>query len=369
MQLQASGRSVSNVHQGLNSAWLMPLRLFGATVIGLTLISPLRADDNRRPSAPPAQHSAPSPRQQGNARGPSQGNPHPGYQPQLNRQPQGTQPGPRPRLQPATPYPPGYAPGSDQRPNGGRSQNYPPTGPNPGPARGSQYPAPYGAQNGDRYGSQYGPPNTGQPRYPQGPGYAPAYGRQPATPPPAYPQGYGPSEPGRQGYNNQPNGAAPYPRTGNGAPNGPGQQHLGEWLQHNQTLSPQQKEHALQSEPGFNRLAPAQQQRLVQRLHDLDNMPASQRQRTLDRVENMERLSPQQREQVRGAANQLQSMPQERQRAVKRAFQDLRNVPPGLRDSELNSPRYAGQFNPQERSVLGNLLSVEPYEPAPLPQR
>ncbi|HEY0758252.1 MAG TPA: DUF3106 domain-containing protein [Acidisarcina sp.] len=229
---------------------------------------------------------------------------------------------------------------------------------------------------------------------PQAPGYGPpAYGRgtqggqnsSPVAPNvQRYPSGGYPQAPyENRGYQNPafqtaPNGNQGYqprqPYTGSPKqqpPSGdkPGQQHLGDWLDRHQTLSPQEKERALESEPGFNRLAPQQQQRLVQRLHDLDNMPAGQRERTLQRVENMERLSPEQRDQVRGAASQLRTMPQDRQRAVRRAFQDLRNVPPGLRSSELQSPRFAGQFSPEERSVLGNLLSVEPYEPQPAPPR
>jgi hypothetical protein len=56
-------------------------------------------------------------------------------------------------------------------------------------------------------------------------------------------------------------------------------------------------------------------------------------------------------------------MPAERQTDMRRAFQDLRGVPPEQRQSILNSARFQQQFSPQERTVLGNLLSVEPYQP------
>jgi hypothetical protein len=82
----------------------------------------------------------------------------------------------------------------------------------------------------------------------------------------------------------------------------------------------------------------------------------------------MERLSPQKQEQVRASARELGQMPQDRQQAVKGAIRNLRTVPPGLRESELNS-KYGSQLSPQERGVAGNLLSVESYHPPPPPPR
>ena len=148
----------------------------------------------------------------------------------------------------------------------------------------------------------------------------------------------------------------------------PGQQHLGEWLQKNQGLTPDEQIKKLQQEPGFNRLTPQQQQNATNRLRQLNQMPPEQRQRRLEQVENMERLSPQQQEQVRASARTLGQMPPNRQQAVKDAIRNLRNVPPGLRQSELNS-KYANQLSPEERGVAGNLLSVEPYHPPPPPPR
>jgi hypothetical protein len=166
---------------------------------------------------------------------------------------------------------------------------------------------------------------------------------------------------------NRPSGPA-IPR--GGAPSHPlGEAHLGEWLQRNKGLSTEEQTRRLRQEPGFNHLTPEQQQNVTNRLRQLDQMPPQQRQRVLERVENMERLSPAQQQQVRGSARQLAQLPPGRQQAVKDAIRNLRDVPPGLRQSELNSPRYSGQLSPDERGIVGNLLSVEPYHPAPPPQR
>jgi hypothetical protein len=48
---------------------------------------------------------------------------------------------------------------------------------------------------------------------------------------------------------------------------------------------------------------------------------------------------------------------------VRQAFVDLRQIPPEQRGQILNSARFSNTFTPDERHVLGSLLSIEPYEP------
>ena len=140
------------------------------------------------------------------------------------------------------------------------------------------------------------------------------------------------------------------------------QPHLGMWLQRHQSLSPEQQEKALQSEPGFSRLPPGTQQRLLTRLRQLNKMPPEQRRRTLDRIEAMEHLSPQMRQQVRASFQDFRTLPTDRQRMMRKAFRDLREYPPEQRTAMMNSPKFQAQFSPQERSILGNILAVEPYQ-------
>jgi hypothetical protein len=147
-----------------------------------------------------------------------------------------------------------------------------------------------------------------------------------------------------------------------------GQQHLPEWWANHRNLTPQQQDDALRREPGFRNLPEDQQQRLINRLHSLDAKTPEQQQRIMQRNENFERLSPERRQEVRGAAQALNQMSPDRQQVVRRAFQQLRRMPPGQRQQLLGSQVYGGQFSPQERTVLGNLLSIEPYEPRAIPQ-
>lgn len=200
----------------------------------------------------------------------------------------------------------------------------------------------------------------------------------PARPAPArpapQPQNTRPVRPGNSGtlYRSVPS----YPPAANSfrpAPNSvmrpgitpvrPGQEHLPQWMQQHQNLPLTQQENQLRSMPGFNRLSPDQQQRAMNGLRSLDARPPAERQRMMARQEMFERLSPNQRQDVRSSAQEMRSLPQDRQHQMTAAFNDLRRLPPNQRDSVLNSARFAHQFTPEERHVLGNLLSVEPYQP------
>jgi hypothetical protein len=83
----------------------------------------------------------------------------------------------------------------------------------------------------------------------------------------------------------------------------------------------------------------------------------------VDHIEALERLSPQMRQQVHTSMQQFRALPEDRQRLVKKAFRDLREYPPEQRTAMMNSGQFQSQFTPQERSILGNILAAEPYQP------
>ncbi len=149
---------------------------------------------------------------------------------------------------------------------------------------------------------------------------------------------------------------------GHGARTGSGE-HLPQWFARHQQLTPAQQEDALRREPGFGRLPQDQQQRLIDRLHRLDTLPPERRQRMMERNERFEALPPERQQEIRGAGQALGQMPQERRQALRQAFRDLRALPPEERERALDSARFQAEYSPQERTVLGNLLSIEPYQP------
>lgn len=141
-----------------------------------------------------------------------------------------------------------------------------------------------------------------------------------------------------------------------------GQQHLPQWLAQHQNMTPREQENLLRREPGFNRLSPEQQQRVLNRLRSLDSRPPAVRERMAQRNEAFERLSPEGKQDVRAAAQVFRQMPAGRQAQMRQAFNNLRQLPPDQRQAILNSARFTHTFTPQERHVLGSLLSIEPYE-------
>jgi hypothetical protein len=174
-----------------------------------------------------------------------------------------------------------------------------------------------------------------------------------------FPSSARPSYPGSQ----SPNQELPRPAyRGYGQPDYYPPGHLGSWLNQHRDVPVQDQEKLLGSDPSFRRLPRSDQQRLMQQLHSVDQMPALQRQRRLERAEALERLSPQGRAQVNRSARLWQTLPPQRQAMMKQAFRDLRSVPPDQRPMVLNSNRYRNVFNPQERGILSDLLSIEPYE-------
>jgi hypothetical protein len=151
---------------------------------------------------------------------------------------------------------------------------------------------------------------------------------------------------------------------GMGANRVPHGEHLAEWMNQHNNLTPAQQQQALDREPGFRELPPQTQQREHERLAQLNAMNPQQRQRILNRNEYMERLSPDQRGQVRGAMQQLGSLPPEDRRIVARNFRELRGLPQEQRYPAMNRM----PLTEPQRSTLNNLMRVEPMLPPPEPR-
>lgn len=155
------------------------------------------------------------------------------------------------------------------------------------------------------------------------------------------------------------------PATKPGLHHGPAGEHLAQWMNQHSNLTPQQQQQALEHEPGFHDLPQETQQRMRSRLAELDAMTPEQRQRRLAHIEAMERLSPDQRAAVREAMAQLGNLPPEERHTVAQTFRALRDLPAEQRVQAYASGRFGAPLNDNDRTVLMNLLRVEPMlEPA-----
>ena len=141
-------------------------------------------------------------------------------------------------------------------------------------------------------------------------------------------------------------------------------EHLADWINRHNNLTPEQQQKALETEPGFRDLPASTQQRMRDRLAQLNAMPAEKRTQILQRNEAMEHLSPEQRGQVRDAMKQLADLPPDQRRYVARTFRGLRELPPAQRQAVLNSERF-NHLTDAQRSTLNNLMRVEPLLPPP----
>ncbi len=119
----------------------------------------------------------------------------------------------------------------------------------------------------------------------------------------------------------------------------------------------------MRSDPSFSRLPAANQQQLIRQLREVNQMPRQEREWRLARAEAIEHMSPQARQRLDLSSRNFATLPPQRRVLVKRAFQELRSVPLDERQTVLNSARYQGVFTPEERQILSNFLSVEPYLP------
>jgi hypothetical protein len=143
------------------------------------------------------------------------------------------------------------------------------------------------------------------------------------------------------------------------------QDHLPQWMARRSNMPLPQLLGALQSEPGFRQATPAQQQQMRDQLIRLYNMRPQQRERILNGNEALERMPPQQRQQFNATMQEYAGLPPDRRAVVGTAFAALRRVPPAERQAAVATYPLIGQFSPQERILLSNLLTWEPYFTAP----
>ena len=135
---------------------------------------------------------------------------------------------------------------------------------------------------------------------------------------------------------------------------------LGDWLQTNKDLSPEQQEKALESDPKFKKLPPDRQAALKDRLRKFNALSPEQRQRALQRMNYMAGLSPDQRQQLRDANKTLEALPPDRKVMVHTALRHLRKMDPQQREETMQSEQFRSTFSDQEQGILKELSAINP---------
>jgi Protein of unknown function (DUF3106) len=135
---------------------------------------------------------------------------------------------------------------------------------------------------------------------------------------------------------------------------------LGDWLQSNKDLSPDQQEKALERDPKFKKLPPDRQAALKERLRKFNALSPEQRQRALQRMNYMAALSPDQRQQLRDANKTLETLPPDRKVMVHTALRHLRKMDPQQRAETMQSEQFRTTFSDQEQGILKQLSGINP---------
>lgn len=135
---------------------------------------------------------------------------------------------------------------------------------------------------------------------------------------------------------------------------------LGDWLDANKDLPPDQQEKALESDPKFKKLPPERQAELRERLRKFNSLLPEQRQRAIQRLNYMAALSPEQRQQLRDANKTLETLPQDRKVLVHTALRHLRKMDPQRREETMQSDGFRSAFSDQEQGILRQLSAINP---------
>jgi hypothetical protein len=120
----------------------------------------------------------------------------------------------------------------------------------------------------------------------------------------------------------------------------------------------QQQEKALSDDAEFQKLPTDVQQRLRDRLRWFNDLPAERKQKIIDRMDRFGHMNQAQQERARVLFERSRLLPPERHRAVRRAFNRLQEMPRAERQQEMQSDRFRSAFNPEERSLLDEMLSL-----------
>lgn len=134
--------------------------------------------------------------------------------------------------------------------------------------------------------------------------------------------------------------------------------HAGDWLRRYNSWPPQQRQHALESDPAFKRLPQDQQQRYRNQLNQFSSKAPQDQQRVINRMDAWGHLSQAQKDQARNTYGQLKTMPADRQQQVNSAYKRLRGMPPSAREQVMNSPEFQSRYNEQERNVIKNMTDI-----------
>ncbi|MBV9885737.1 MAG: DUF3106 domain-containing protein [Acidobacteria bacterium] len=115
---------------------------------------------------------------------------------------------------------------------------------------------------------------------------------------------------------------------------------------------------ALQQNPQdrWRSMSPADRQRALQNEKRLQSMSPAQQQVLRDRAQVWNRMTPEQRDHVKNdVLPQWRQMPPDRKQAIRNRLRVLQNMPESARNQRLNDPNFTRGMSEEDRSTLRDL--------------
>ena len=125
-------------------------------------------------------------------------------------------------------------------------------------------------------------------------------------------------------------------------------------------VNPARRREMLANNRRFQRLPTAQRRTIEARLERFDKLPANDRELMVQRYQLFSRLGPNRQSQARTVYREWSELPRARRNRITQVVRRLRNTPPKGRQDLLESERFAGQFDQDDRAIIEKLLSLTP---------
>jgi hypothetical protein len=125
-------------------------------------------------------------------------------------------------------------------------------------------------------------------------------------------------------------------------------------------VAPARRREMLANNRRFQRLPTAQRRAIEARLQRFDRLPAEERELMVQRYQLFSRLNPARQSQARTAYREWSGLPRARRNRITQAVRRLRNSTPEGRLEILESERFAGLFDEEDRQIIERLLSLTP---------
>src|SRR5579884_2006601 len=123
-------------------------------------------------------------------------------------------------------------------------------------------------------------------------------------------------------------------------------------VDHLMSLSPEEQQRFMRTNPQFRSLPPLQQQRIQQRLQQFNSLPPQRQQALRERYELFRQLPPEQQDRARALYRQWMRYPPDRRQELLQGFRRLRDASPGNGRSSCKATSFTTGSAKASRRLL-----------------